>query len=482
MANIGVEVVTSLRSGPTNQGTPSGALHIAGLTEKGPASGATLVRSMAEFEQVFGGRTAYASNVYDTARLFFEEGGSQLHVSRVVGPAATAGSLALLDSAASPAETILVEAIAPGAYSTSLTVEVVAAEDAFTVVVRSGGSIVHQWRDLQSPAELVEAAAGSKFIKVTDSGSETAAPANNPASRAETPLGAGSDDRVAVTTEHVLAALDAAGTVAAAGGAVALPGYSADLVGTGLLAHAKSRGKLAVLAMHKDATLAEAAEQAERLMLTGNGDAGGIFYPHLVIPDGSGTRTVSPEGYVAAVRARTHTSTGPWQPPAGDRALTQWATGTNVPVDTALNNQLNAAHVNGIVTTGARVRLYNWSSLSVDRDNLAMLTARDTLNNLTLQVKEALEEFTWSTADPRGQLRSKIESAVVGIVDPIAKAGGLYPRVVNGEEADPGYLVSVDDTSAIGANELQVTVAVRLAPTVQLIKAEIIKVALAAAV
>ena len=478
--SIGVEVTTSVSSGPSNAGVQSGRLHVGGLTEKGPISGSTVIDSIAKYLAVYGDRTAYSSNMFDTVRLFFEEGGAEVVVSRVVGPGASVGNLTLVDSAGVP--TIRVEANDPGAHSAGFSVEVTSSgASTFDVVIRRAGEIVSRYLALTSPAELVAKAATNPFVKVTSLGSTTAAPGDNPAARVVTPLSAGNDDRANVTAARVVDALDK-GT-GAEGGVVAAPGYTADQIGVLLAGHAKAKRKIALTAPALNATAAEAATSAAALMADPNGDSIGLFYPHLIVPDGGATRTISPEGYVAAVRAKAHRDTGFWQVPAGDRARTRWVIGTVTPVDEDLNNELAETFVNGITTTGTKTRLYGWASLAADREGLGLLTARDALNNLTSSIRTVLEPFIFSVNDDTGHLRAYVESAIVGILDPIAKRGGFYSlRDAENQPIDPGYRVSVDtslNTVTLQAeNKLLVSVAVRLSPTAQLIQVEIIKVPL----
>jgi hypothetical protein len=479
---IGVEVTTSTRTGPSNTGALSGRFHAAGLTERGPINEARLVKSIAQLEAVYGGRTPYASNVYDTARTFFEEGGAELIVSRVVGPAANAGLIILKD--AEGADTLKVEATAPGAFSSGFAVQVATTGSLYTVTLRAGDEVIGVYKNLASPAALVDALRNNVSVRATDLLSDTAAPGNLPVTVAASPLSAGSDDRASITADSVTAALEAAGELGA-GGAVAAPGFPADVIGTALLAYAKKAGKIALLAAEEDTSEAQAIEMAATLSIAG-GEYGGLFYPHLIIPDGSGTRTISPEGYVAAVRARAHADIGFWQVPAGDRARTRWILGTVQTVDAAGNNRLAEGLVNGIVTTGGRVRLYNWASLALDQENLGLLSTRDVLNSLTIRISEALEPFVFATIDGRGHLLSKVESAVVGVLDPVAQAGGFFALLKDDEEVDPGYRVIVDEsintTSSLAKNQVLVSAAVRLSPMAALIQAEIVKVAVTAAV
>lgn len=478
---IGVEVTTSLRSGPSNPGAISGRLLIGGLTEYGPVDRTVLVKSIAGFETAFGQRTAYASNVYDSARTFFEEGGSELLVARAVGPAATAGFVTLKDTAA--VDTVKVESATPGAHSAALSVEVTVSAGTFTVSIRRDGELVGLFRNMATVADFVAAAASNAVVTVTDMGSITAAPGNVPVAIAPTVFSAGSDDRAAVTAAIVVEAMANPGP-SIRGGAIATPGYPATIVGEALMTLAKDQNAIALLASSETATAAEAKLDAAEL-ISRDGGYGGIFYPYIVIPDGSGTRTISPESYVGAVRARAHVQAGFWKVPAGDIALPKWIIGTVIPVDRKTNDSLNEAQVNAITTIGSTPRLYGWASLTTDLENLRLLTAQDSLNNLGLRVEDVLEEFVYEVNDGKGHLRSKVESAIKGVLDPIARMNGFYPLTRDGEELDPGYAVVVDETlntaASISNNELRASVSVRLSPTAALIRVEIIKVALTAA-
>lgn len=487
MTIIGVDVTTSLRSGPSNTGVLSGRFQIAGLTEKGPVGTSTVLKSIAEFESRYGTRTSYNSAVYDTARLFWEEGGSELVMTRVVGPAATKGTLTLMDQAGTPVATLLIQAKDPGAASATLTVTVTVdgVNDTFDLFIKENGTTVQSFTNNTSPADVVAKAASSTYVTITSQGSATVAPDNNPVAVTNTPLSAGADDRASVVAATQITALNNGGSLAR-GGAVAVPGYTADVIGVTLAAHAKAYGKIALLSMGAGATTGEIADAGEAVSATANGDAAGIFYPHLIVPDGTSTRTVEPTGYVAAVRSRAHRDVGFWQAPAGDRARARWALGTSTIVDTAANNLLNDDNINAVVTTGPRVRLYNWTSLSSDRDNLGALSARDALNNLTALIEEALEPYVWGQLDSNRQLLGFIESATIGVLDPISKRRGFFASLDSaGNTIDKGYRVVVDAPLGAGGappTEVLVSVAVRLAPSASLIRVEIVKVALQASV
>lgn len=476
MSKIGVEVTTTIRSGPSNDGPVSGRFQIAGITTGGPTDRAVLIRSIADYETVFGGRAAFSANAYDSARTYFEEGGSELIVSRVVGPAASKDTLTLQD--ASSVATLRVEARNPGAHLPPLKVSVATANGSSTITVTQAGEKVGIFTG-STPADLVVAAAKSPVVRVTDLGSATVAPSNLPANIAETDLAGGTDDRASITTQHVIAALNLAGEVGE-GGVVATPGYPASVIATSLIAYAAANGRIALIAPESNLT-AEAVMALVPDYLSGAGDYAGIAFPPVNIPDGSGSRAISPEAYAAAARARAHAETGFWRKPIGDIAQARWIIGTTVPVNTALNNRLNDAQVNGIVTTGNKVRLYGWTSLSTNAEMLS-LTARDVLNNLGRDIKALLEPYVGQTIDGNGHLAARVESEVTGYLSPIADAGGFFARVVDDEELDPGYQVIVSEVNnplaVLNQNILNVQVLVRLSPTADLIKVEIVKVPL----
>lgn len=481
--SIGVEVTTSLRSGPSNPGVQSGRLHVAGLTAAGPVDKGVIVRSLAQYIATFGDRTAYSSDMFDTARLFFEEGGSELVVSRVVGAAATVGFLTLKDTL--DADTLKIEAVEPGASSASIAAEVKVSGSTFDLIITRSGTVLARFLGMTSPADVVSAAATNPYVSVTSLGSASAAPADNPKVLAPTVLSAGTDNRAAVVAATYIDALEAAGGIAE-GGAVAAPGQTVATIGAQLAQHARDFNKVALLAVGVGSSRAEAIAAAETLGASNANESAGIFWPSVVIPDGAGTRVVGPEGYVAAVRSKAHRDVGFWKVPAGDPARMRWAAGTDVQLDVAGNNELAESFVNGIITTGTSTRLYGWASLAADRENLGMLTARDSLNNLRMQITAALEPYVFAVLDGRRHLLGEIEGAVVGVVDPISKRNGFYALTIDGEEIDPGYKVVVDESintvQTASANTVLVSTTVRLTPTAQLIQADIIKVPLAASV
>lgn len=476
---IGVEVTTATRGGPSNPGAPAGLYHIAGLTERGPVGKVVTVRSIPEFERHLGGRTPYSGPAYDAARLFFSEGGSQLMVSRVAGADAEPASVTLLP----PGEEVngdpvaRVELSEVGGFGNGGTVTVDRAEDTYTITVEDAdGEALATWRGISTLDELASRGRSNANVNVV-----TLTEQDDLSLATDTyTLEGGSDDRGSVTSDDVVAALDAAAD-AADGGAVAAPGYPADVIGEALISHAANHRKIALLAADADATPSGLAELSTQLQEHEHAEYAGLFYPHIEVPDASGSRLVSPESLAAAARARTFATGAYWNMAAGtDRGRARWATGTTPALARVDVERLDESHINGVETGQGRVYLNNWTSLATDRENLGKLRDADVLNNLSVQFERALEQYVWETIDGRGLLHSDVDSAVTAILSEMAAAGGLFPTFDDaGEEIDPGYSVVVNPDPALAAEDrVEVSAAVRLSGTAKLISVGLIKVAI----
>lgn len=482
----GVIVATQTYSGPITgpDAPPSARFFVAGLTERGPSDTAGVLRSLGDYLAVYGERVPYG-HLYDALDVFFAEGGAEAVVGRVVGDAATTGLLVLSDSATTPVDTLRIEAASAGAWSSRVSVEVTAGTTpgTFRIIVALDGSPSEAFT-LASPAEAVAALQRSKYVRALELGSATAAPDNNPAPVTETSLSAGTDDRATVTAATVTDGL-ALFPGELGPGAVATPGYPAGDVGAALIAHAATTDRIALLSDVADATDDDALITAADLSTTPDSDRAGLFYPWLFIPGDAGMqRAVPPEGYVAGVRARTHTDPGPWRPPAGQAAIARYVLGPVTVIDRTTGDRLNEGHVSAIRTIAGTTRLYGWRSLSLDVETFGLLTARDMLNWLSYEAELRLEEFVFATIDGKGRVLADVEGALVDLVDPVATAGGLYPALDSaGRRLDPGYTVDastvINTASVLARNEIHAVLQVRISPVGQLIYLTIVKTSLA---
>lgn len=483
----GVYVTTALSTGPSNPvGPTSSAFFIVGIADRGPVDKAVRVQSITDYVSTFGNRSPVSGVLYDQVATFFQEGGSLCYVGRVVGPAATSATLALKDRSAAPGVNTLqvTPKNGPGTWGSEISVAVTdGAVTGFTLAVYSAGVLVESFPNLPDPATAVQVVGGSAYITLTNLGSATAGPGNNPAVLAATPLAGGTSDRPGVTTAVVTAVPNLLFGKGLGPGAIAIPGYTADLIGPALVAHCVLNRRIAILAgsATADGNALKNLRSGLQASAPGASEYWGIFGPWVTIPDGAGSRNISPEGYVAGVRARAQTLEGFWQPPAGARAGARFVIGTAFPVDQTAGAVYAGNGVNSIETYNNTVRLFGWYSGS-DSLDYQLLSARDFLNVIAYQSEIVLDPYVWETIDGRGQLLSAIEGALKGILQPIADADGLFALVNDdGDVIDPGFSVVVNaaaNAAQLGSNRIMAAIGVRLSPSAATILIQITKTAL----
>jgi hypothetical protein len=475
----GVVVTTATKSGPSaSLRAPSSQVFMVGQAERGDTTKAIILNGMADVSTYLGDRPTYGS-LYDQLKVYFDEGGTRAIVARVVGPAAAVGLLVLNDQNGVAAPTLRVEAQNPGAWSSRLKAQVLAgfAPNTFRIIITLDGQIVEDKTNMSTPTDAVNRFAQSPYVKVVNLASATAAPANNPAVVAATALSAGDDDRAAITGTHHTNALSRF-TSDLGDGAVAIPGQTGAAVWTPLIDHCKANRRIALLASAVNETEANLKSAASTI----DSEFAGLFAPWVVVSDGGyGTRNISPEGYVAACRTRAHEQEGPWRAPGGEIAKANTVLDVADVFSTDSANSLDGAKVNVIRKIAGTVRLYGWRSLSNDVSNYAYLKDRDFLNSLHVSAETVLEKYVFKTIDGKGQLLSDINSELVGLVDPYASAGALYPFYnAAGEPVDPGYKVETGSTvntrQVLAANEVRARLSVRISPTSGLVSLNIVKV------
>lgn len=481
----GVVVTTATRSGPTTPlRSPSGQFFVSGITERGDTAAPILLRSMTDYAAKCGVRTSYGT-VYDQLKTFFDEGGSQAYVARVVGGSASVGLLTLQDRAGVPLNTLRVDAQNAGAWSSGLTVEVQngSLADTFRIIVKLNGETVEDWNNLANPAAAVLAASGSVYVRITDLGSATVAPNNNPKVLAATALSAGNDQRGSVVAADYVTALTRF-SPELGDGAVAIPGQTTGVY-TGINDHCKANNRVGILAATRGASTSTLASNAATIA----SEYVGLFAPWVQVDDGAGgIRTVSPEGYIAGVRARAHDQVGPWRAPAGEFSVARTLLGLDQVFTQTESDSLDSARVSPIRQIANSVRLYGWRSLSADEGNYFLLKDRDFLNHLVVNAKARLEKYVFNPIDSRGRLFAEMSADLVGLLDPFRQNGGLYAKTdpLTGDDIDPGYSVVTDsrvntpETAAL--NKVYAQMLVRISPTGQFINLTVVKVGILAGI
>lgn len=479
---VGVSVTRTASAGQIYPlPVPSASYFVVGLAERGPATDVTRVTSLAQFEAVYGVRPSYG-NLYDDVATFFAEGGGEAYIARVVGPAATSGSLAspLQDRAGTPVNTMQFTAVGPGAWSANVKIAIAngTVPNTFTVIITYNGVEVERFANLTSPQDAVVKMAGSEWVDPTDLASATVAPNNNPAvTGSPVALAAGADDRGSVNATSLVAALARFGGQFG-DGCVAIPG-GGDSTHAGLISHAKANNRLAILVSARGSGSTQLATLAAAL----DSEYAGLFAPWVLTRDVyGGTLAIPPDGYIAATRGRAHRTAGPWQAPAGDRSRSITVIAPDQIFDATTAGALEEAKVNPIMPVAGGVRLYGWRSLSSDVANWRLLTGIDVINRIVVAGAQGLDPLIFDAIDARGHLLARVETVLLGIVKPMADSGGLFPWIdIDGTgqptQLDPGYQITTDPSRDVASgNQVNATVAVRVSPTAALLALTVTKV------
>lgn len=465
---IGVDTNVSVQAAPSAQSVPSGRAQFVGVTQKGPIGHPYALTSIKDFERLFGGRVPFSS-LYDEVRAYFNLGGAEAFITRVVGPAATNGSVTLTDGAAeSPKDVLTVEVIDPGQHSKDYTATVTVRPDQgfdLNVVDTSTGRTIASFLANESPADLANRAIGNAVVRIKDLGAGV-----TPAAVVK-PISAGSDDRASITVADYVKALDAHKDVPS-GVAVLTPGLFASVTAEKIGQHAAEHRKIYLTDLEPDTTVDEAAAAGDQLMGKPNSHLVGLVYPAIRIPDlNQRTRTVGGAAYAAAARSITHTKTSPAQPPAGQARAMVAPTSPVHKLDLDDINELNQHGVNGIQTTGGQSYLNNWSSLSTD-PTLRELAHTDALHQIEISLRAAAEPLLWRPNEGMERIRGEAAGIVDTVLQPYYAAGYLFPALdAEGNSIDPGYTATVEQIRESRQNapysELNLTVSVRLSPIIR---------------
>lgn len=488
----GVVVNTGVRVGPSGATTaPASTYFVVGEAERGPVAAARLVRSMDEFNTYFGGYTSTAV-LHQHLQTFFEEGGTQAYVVRVVNTTATAGTFTVNGRTGATAA-LTANAANPGAWSSKLSLEFEDGVGASTVrvTVNYDGVPVYRSGDLASNSAIAAALNANVAHLMT---ATAGANATLPAATAGTPVTfvAGTENLASVTDANVVSALALFGEELGAG-AVAAPSRQGSTIWNGLRDHAVANRRIALCAFQSSATVADARTGASSYGGVTDGEKAeashmAFYWPWVTIPDGAGgTRSVSPESFVAAARAKAHESSGPWRPGAGLLSSSAFVSGLSATVTKATSEALDTARVNALRVVDGTVRVYGARSVSADETNWRFITYRDTLNFLTVRAERELEKYVFSVVDGRKSIFAQVASDLVSVLEDVRNRGGVFERVAaDGTLLDRGYSVEVSDAinpvADLAAGIVRARVGIRVSSIAEIITITITKSALTTAV
>lgn len=454
----GVVISTAVRTGPTGTTVrETSQAFFVGLAHRGPTAQAVKVNSQEEFEASYGGYQSYAY-LYDTVQTFFEEGGTQCYIARVVGPGATVGTLAIQDddpNSTGALDSIVINANGAGSWSTTVSALVVpglgSGTRALQIYVNSG--LIFSTGDCTSVAQMVgkvnRDAVASNYVTVSVLGEflpEVTSPGTPVA------LSAGDDDQANITTaEHVAALalfLDSYGA-----GAVANPESSNATVEAALITHANAYSRTCFLykaaGTPLDASVTDNIADGARSITASreNTEHAQLLYPWVYKPTeiAGVNRMIPPVGFAAGCRSRAHNQVGPQQPGAGIISSARYVNGLEVDLDKANGDRLDAANVVAIRRINNAIRIYGARTLSADTSNFRYITGQEIVNHVVVEANRALEDLLFSVIDGRKNIFASIEAKMIAILEPLRLAGALYEAFDGtGKRIDYGYTVKCD--------------------------------------
>jgi hypothetical protein len=465
----------TLRSTPPSRSAPTdtGVFFAVGTADLGPSNTPTQIRSMADFERVFGLRQTY-SVLYDALDIYFREGGNSAYISRVVGPAAVRATKTLLDGSA--AISLNANAIGPGATPNGYKVGVRAgsAGGTFVVFIQDTNNVEQETSpDLATQDAAVLWANNSNYIRLVKGAS-----INNPAVVAAAALTGGNDDRASITDTQWQAALDAI-TSDYGPGQVAAPGRTTDPGHVQIVNHAGAMRRVALLDAPDTATVATLQASATGAR-SGSQRFAAMFAPWDIYPGviGGTTRLVPPSARIAGTIARNDgAGLGPNDAAGGDLGVSLQAVGLSQASWTdAQRGTLNTAGVNVTRMMFGGIRTYGWRSLVDPVTDALWRNFGHARLYMGIAARGAVmaEAFMFDKIDGQGKKISEFNSVLAGMLLDYYTNGDLYgltPQEAFSVDTGP----AVNTPTTLSNDELHAVLNVKMAPYAEMVQIEIVK-------
>ena len=426
-----------------------------------------LCRSLNDFIINFGGRTSY-SVAYDWLDAFFHEaGGGQVYVMRVVGPSATVDTFTFNDSSAAPS--ISVSSIGPAASGLSVLIASGISPSSFNIVVTGlpdGSTLVSP--DLLTETDAVNWGNAQLLIRIAALGT------NPPANHAAVALAGGADNHSTVTDALRVAAL-ALIPQGLGVGQVCIPGLTTEVVQSGVLNHAVTHNRFALLDTtdtNSTSTLTglAAGVQSDVTVSIPCLESGMMLSDWQLIPGlvPNTTRAVPPSAIVAALIARSDRSSGgnPNLSAAGASGLVQYALGkTQTDWTDAQTNQLVAAGVNPFRIVYGGERFYGFRTLTNPNSDPVLIMA--SADRLIMAIKDQAFKIGQSVLmdqiDGNRHEATKYGNRIAAVLASFYAMGALY-----GVTSQDAYIVDtgpdVNTPATISNRELHAVVGIVSAP------------------
>jgi phage tail sheath protein FI len=458
----------------TITGVATAITALVGRARRGPVNEPVTINSYADFERRFGGLWSESTMSY-AVRDFFQNGGGQALVVRVVNGAAAA-TLSLPTGAAAPNDVLRLVAASPGSWGSRLQVAVShdtrdpADTDQFNLVVSDQDGSIERLMNLsideddpryaprviENSSSLVRVptnAAGDWIVpntrpSATAAGSPVAAAGNSGTDGNDLTAGQFTGPGMAGNKTGIYA-LEKADLF----NLLCLPPPTRDADTPAAVyqdALTYCVGRRAVLLVDPPAAWNEPADITTGGGLTGLGLSGtaarnaALYFPRLVQADPERERQLEsfvPSGAIAGVMARTDAQRGVWKAPAGLDAALNGVQGLTVNLTDAENGQLNPSGVNCLRSFPASGRVV-WGARTLrGADQLADEYKYVPVRRLALYIEESLYRGTqWVVFEPNDEpLWSQIRLNVGAFMQNLFRQGAFQGRTPR-----DAYLVKCD--------------------------------------
>jgi phage tail sheath protein FI len=467
-------------------GTSTAAGAVAAPFASGPTT-ATLVSSWYEFSKIFGGYNASFPATFEVA-AFFQNGGRELYVKRVLASDAVA-AVAAVGRASGTGNTITVTAKDKGADGNTLRVKLsagTAGSGYYDLVVYKEGVagtandisndiIVESYENVVTSSttstDFISTVVNtvSKYISVTVTDT-----VNAPNTANVYPLSGGANGAAVALTDYQ----DAATGVAASFNLIDRPlvvflpaldviigANNANTFYTELIGWAATDAKhFVVAATPADRSVTQALAVATALSGSSHG---AVYYPHYFITDpvgrsSSSIRKVGPSGAVAGIYMNTDATTGPFKAPAGIGTTVQGAIALERAFTSSDLDNMNSASapVNAIrQIPGAGISVMGARTLKQDGTANKYVNMRRSLIYVRKKMSDLTQFALFENNDER--LWGRIDSVLVSFLNEYRNQGGL-----RGATPADSFYVKVDaennPDNLIAQGEVHIEVGVAL--------------------
>ena len=463
----------------TSIGTANAAGAVVGAFAQGPEP-VTLVTSWYDFVKQFGGYNALYPATFGVS-LFFQNGGNELYVRRVLASDAVASSVSIPKSGSGTVGTITAKN--RGADGNNLRVQITPSTRAnyFNVTVYKEGVagtsgdvtndiILEQFNDVVfndvTSSDFVSTVLGYASKQISISVTDTI---NAPTS-VVLPLTGGSNGAVPVSADYTgvlpdFSSVNRPLVVFAPEITAILGDADGKDVQNGLVEWAAANNSFAVLDTPAELEVASALTYSAGLTKSSSAAA---YYPNFYISDPLGRssaalRKVGPAGAVAGLYIQTDKQTGPFKAPAGVYASIRGAVALEKAFTSAELDSLNsdAAPLNalrnlpgaGVVSMGARTLLQDGTANKY-------VNMRRSLNYIKKSLNDLSQFALFENNDER--LWARLRTVLGGFLNDYRNQGGL-----RGDTPAAAYYVKVDaenntaDSIANGEVHIEIGVALQ---------------------